>query len=180
MATQRFCNLHLLSCAFVAVAGYAPALSPLRARIYFVSGVDNLISDCPFRSLDLTNNQLLAYLDTKLPQTLTWRLWTPLTKIVSRIASELRQKTSVRGCLLAEPLTPMATGPNGPTSAQGWLLTPYSSLIKTLYPSSTPLLGTTGKKILHPTAVQYNPEMSRMPYGRLDRRLRFWEPKTHR
>ena len=36
-------------------------------RIDFVSGVDNLISDRPSCSSDLTDNQLLAYLDTNFP-----------------------------------------------------------------------------------------------------------------
>ena len=88
-------------------------------RIDFFSGVDNLISDRPSRSSDLTNNQLLAYLETNFPQPLPWRLWTPPPKLASGIASALRQKTSERGCLLAEPPPPIATGPNGTTSAQG-------------------------------------------------------------
>ena len=44
------------------------------SRIEFVSGVDNLISGHPSRLLDLTNNQLIAYLDTNLPHPLPWRL----------------------------------------------------------------------------------------------------------
>ena len=57
--------------------------------IDFFSGVDNLISDRPSLSLDLTNNQLLAYLNTNFPQPLPWQLWTPLLKLVSGIASAL-------------------------------------------------------------------------------------------
>ena len=40
----------------------------------FVSGVDNLISDRPSRSVDLTDAQLLAFLDKTFPQRLPWRL----------------------------------------------------------------------------------------------------------
>ena len=58
-------------------------------RIDFVSGVDNLISDLPSRSSDLTDNQLLAYLETHFPQPLTWQLWTPPPKFASVIASAL-------------------------------------------------------------------------------------------
>ena len=101
-------------------------------RIYFVSGVDNLISDCPSCSSDLTDNQLLACLDTNFPQPLPWRLWILLPRLASGIASALRQKISERGCLLADPPPTMATGPNGPTSAQWWPSTSYSSLTKTL------------------------------------------------
>ena len=137
--------------------------------IYFVSGVDNLIYDLPSQLLDLTNNQLLAYLDTNLPQPLPWQLSTPPPKLVSGIASTLRQKTSERGCLLAEPPPPMVTRPNGPTSAQGWPSTPYPSLIKTLYPSSTPSLVTTQQETLHLTAVQYDQELLRVPYRLLNR-----------
>ena len=111
-------------------------------RIDFFSGVDNLISDRPSRSSDLTNNQLLAYLETNLPQPLTWRLWTPPPKLASVISSALQRKTSERGCLLADPPPPMATGPSGPTSVQGWPSTPYLSLTNTLSPSSTHSLGT--------------------------------------
>ena len=111
--------------------------------IDFVIGVKNLISDRPYRSLDLTDNQLLAYPNTNLPQPLPWRLWTLPPKLVFGIASALQQKTSERGCLLAKPPPPMATGPNGPTFTQGWPLTPYSLLTNTLSPSSTTLLGTT-------------------------------------
>ena len=49
-------------------------------RVDFVSGVDNLISDRPSRSSDLTDNQLLAYLETNPPQSLPWQLWTPPLK----------------------------------------------------------------------------------------------------
>ena len=127
----------------------------------------------------LTDNQLLAYLETNFPQPLPWRLWTPPPKIGSGLASALRRKTSERGCLLAEPPPPMATGPSGPNSAQGWPSTPYSSLTKTLSPSSTPSLRTTKLGTSRPTAVGYNPEKLRMPYGRFDRRSRCWGPKTH-
>ena len=81
---------------------------------------------------------------------------------------------------MAQPPPLVATGPNGPTSAQGWPSTPYFSLIKTLSPSSTPLQGTKVQVILHPIAVQYNTERLSIPYGRLDRRSRFWGPNTHR
>ena len=37
-------------------------------RVYFVSGVDKLISDRPSRSADLTDNQLLTYLETNFPR----------------------------------------------------------------------------------------------------------------
>ena len=36
-------------------------------RIYFVRGMDNVIYDRPSRLLDITNNHLLAYLDTNSP-----------------------------------------------------------------------------------------------------------------
>ena len=49
--------------------------------IDFVGGVDNLISDRPSRSSDLTNNQLLANLESNPPQALPWRLWTPPPKL---------------------------------------------------------------------------------------------------
>ena len=139
-------------------------------HIDFVSGLDNLISDRPSHSADLTDNQFHAYLDTNFPQPLSWRLWNPPPRLASGIASALRQKTYERGCLLAEPPPPMATGPNGPTSAQGWPSNPYLSLTKTLSSSSKPSLGTTEQVTSRPTAVRYNPEQLRMLYGRLDRR----------
>ena len=123
-------------------------------RVYFVSGVDNLISDRPSRSEDLTENQLLTYLKTHFPQPLPWQLWTLSHKLASGIASALRRKTSARDCLLAEPLPSMATGPSGPTSAQGWPSTPYSSLINTLSPSSTPSPGTTKLETSRPAACR--------------------------
>ena len=148
-------------------------------RLDLVRGVDNIISDRPSRSSDLTDNQLLTYLETNFPQPLPWQMWTPPPKLASGIASALQQKTSERGCLLAEPPPPLATGPSGPTSAHRWPSTPYLSLTKTLSPSSTPLLRTTELATSHPTAVGCDPEQLRMPYGRLDRRSRCWGPKTH-
>ena len=148
-------------------------------RVDFVSGVDNLISDQPSRLADLTDNQLLNYLETHLPQPLPWQLWTPSPKLASGIASALRQKTSERDCLLDKPPPPMATKLNGPISAQGWPSTPYASLTKTLYPSSPPSLRTTELATLRLTAVAYDPERLRMPYGQLDRRSRCWGPRTH-
>ena len=58
-------------------------------RVNFVSGVDNLISDRPSRSVDLTDNQLLTYLETHFPQPLSWQMWSPLPKLASGIASAL-------------------------------------------------------------------------------------------
>ena len=107
-------------------------------RVNFFIRVNNLISDRPSYLADPTDNQLLTYLETHFPQPLPWRLWTPSPKLASGIASALRKKTSARDCLLEEPPPPMATGPSGPISAQGWPSTPYPSLIKTLSPSSTP------------------------------------------
>ena len=134
-------------------------------RVDFVSGVDNLISDRPSRSADLTDNQLLNYLETHFPQPLTWRLWTLSPKLASGIASALRQKTSERDCLLAKPPPSMATRPLGPISAQGWPSTPYSLLTNTLSPSSTPSLGTTELATSCLTAVAYDPERFRIPHG---------------
>ena len=148
-------------------------------RVDFVSGVDNLISDRPSRSSDLTDNQLLNYLETHFPQPLPWQLWTLLPKLASGIASALQRKTSERYCLLAEPPPLMATGPSGPISAQGWPSTPYLSLIKTLSSSSMPLPGTTKLETSRPIAAAYDPERLRMPYSQLDRRSRCWGPRTH-
>ena len=64
-------------------------------RVDFVSGVDNLISDRPSCSADLTDNQLLTYLETHFPQPLPWRLWTPSHKLASGIASALRRQKRV-------------------------------------------------------------------------------------
>ena len=125
VAAQRFRDLHLRPSTPVAVASNAPAVPPLRTPRRFHQWVDNLISDRPSRSSDLTDNQLLTYLKKLFPQPLPWQLWTPPPKLTSGIASALRRKTSERDCLLAEPPPPMATGPSGPTSAQGWPSTPY-------------------------------------------------------
>ena len=133
--------------------------------IDFVSGVENLISDCLSCSSDLTDNQLLAYLETNSPQPLPWRLWNPPPKLASGIASALRQNTYERGCLLAEPPPPIATGTSGPTSAQGGPSTPYLSLTKTPSPSSTPSLRTKKLGTPRPTAVGYDPKQLIIPYG---------------
>ena len=89
MVTQRFRDLHLRPCAFVAVAGYAPAVPLLHDLHRFLSRVENFISDCPSRSLDLTNNKFLTNLDINFPQPLPWKLWTPPPKLVSGIDSAL-------------------------------------------------------------------------------------------
>ena len=67
----------------------------------FVSGTDNVISDHPLRSTDLTDAQLLAYLDATFPQKMPWRLWTPPPENFSVIVSALRRKISPRDCLRA-------------------------------------------------------------------------------
>ena len=41
-------------------------------RVDFVSKVNNLISDRPSRLADITDNQLLTYLETNFPQPLPW------------------------------------------------------------------------------------------------------------
>ena len=179
MATQGFNNLHLRPGEFIAIAGYAPVVSPLFSPHRFFQRGGQSHFRPHYRSLDLTHNQLIAYLGTNFPQPLPWRLWTPPPRLACSIASALRQKTSERDCLLAEPPPPMATGLNGPTSAQGCPSTPYLSLTKTLSQSSTPSTGTTEQGIFRPIDVQYDPEHLRMPYGRLDRQSRCWCPKTH-
>ena len=60
MAAQRFSDLHIRPGIFVVITGYAPVVPPLRPLHIFFSRVDNLISDSPSRSSDLTDNQLFA------------------------------------------------------------------------------------------------------------------------
>ena len=144
----------------------------------FIAGKDNIISDRPSRSSDLTDNQLLAYLELNFPQSQPWRLWTPPTKLISGIASALRRRTSARDSLLAAPSPPMAIGQPGHTFVPRWPSTPYSPLTKTLSPSLMRLPGTTALAPSPPPIVKYDPERLRMPYGQLGRRSRHWGPET--
>ena len=84
-------------------------------RVDFIIRVDNLISDRPSRSSDLTENQILTYLETNPPQTLPWRLWNPPPKTrpwpPSRLLTEV-QHCSRCNILCGLILYPCDVGPD--------------------------------------------------------------------
>ena len=76
----------------------------------FVSGVDKGVSERLSCSRDLTDAAFLTHMDALHPQELTWRLWNPPRELVSSIYSALRQTTSPKESMLANPPPPMYTG----------------------------------------------------------------------
>ena len=91
----------------------------------YVSGVDNSISDRLSRSQNVMYAALLAHIDASYPHDLPWRLWTPLSELLSDMYSALWCKTFLRDSLLVDLPPPMGTGQIGPSSVNKWPLTPY-------------------------------------------------------
>ena len=85
--------------------------------------VDNVTSNRPSHSQDLTDAGFLSHMDASHPQTLPWRLWTPPRKLVSAIASALRQTTFQRYFLIVKPPLTMRTGQSGPSFIETWPFT---------------------------------------------------------
>ena len=145
---------------------------------YFVSGVDDIISNLLSWSWDLTNTSLLAYTDLTYPQRLAWLLWTLPSALVSTISSTLWRTISPRASLLAITVPSMGTGKSGMSYAGMWSSNPYSyckgirSLSSTHYPNS---IGP-GKS---PQAnINYTPKGSRILYGLLSRNLLIEGPRN--
>ena len=123
---------------------------------YFLSGVDNGISDLPYRLRDIRDANLLSHMEASHPQKLTWRMWTPTSALVSTLASALQHKTLPMDSLLVEMPPPMGTGKCRIISVKTWTSTPYSSCtgIRCLF--STPLQGSTGQETSPPADVRYD------------------------
>ena len=88
----------------------------------FLSRVDNGIFEHPYRSQDLTDVALLAYINASHTQELPWRIWNPPIELVSEISSTLLHTTLPRKSLLVDLLPPMGTGQSGPTYVDMWPL----------------------------------------------------------
>ena len=156
---------------------YQVWLSAMHRRSYryllcqdFVSGTNDLISDHPSCSKDLTDAQVLTFLNKTFPQNTPCRLWTPPQKTLCATVSIMRRKTLPCDCLRGGMPALSSTWTSGKTSANRWLWTPFFATIKTLSPFSAPLLRSTTSATLLPPVVINNPKEYKMTYGRLNRR----------
>ena len=143
--TQRLRYLHLRPCAFAAFVGYTPAVSPLRSphrfhqqggKSHFRTPILLIRSNRKSTSIlpqhQLTPASDMATVDT-VAQTRFWDSFSASTE-------DTREGLSVG----------RATASDGHWTKWAYFcarmdLDPCLSLIKTLYPSSTPSIGTTGQ-----------------------------------
>ena len=81
----------------------------------FVRGAKNGISDLPYQSAHLTDNQFLCNFNTSSPEKRLCNTWSPLSASVSTIASTLQRMILPRGSIQAVQLPCMSTGWPEPT-----------------------------------------------------------------
>ena len=120
----------------------------------FVSGVDNSSYNRPSFSRYITDAAMLAHMDALHPQDLQWRMWTPPSKLISVIASEMRRTTSPMVSLLVNPPPLMGTRQSDPSYVNTWPSTHYSSCTRIRSLSLTPLQGNTVQEPLPPADVK--------------------------
>ena len=82
----------------------------------FIAGIDNKLADDASRLTHLSDFEFLSYFNTKYPQKLPWRLWTPPPQLVSAVISSLHNLPCERECVLAPTEPPLPTGPRGAPS----------------------------------------------------------------
>ena len=145
----------------------------------FIAGENNKLADDASRLSHLTDSQFLYYFNTKYPQRLSWRLWTPPLQLQQLLTSTLLGSASTQE--YAPPLTaPLpAIGADGARFASSWPSTPYSHNSRTPSRYCKSSLLDTGQAKLHQVEKGSGHELWKVPYGRLGKRLPVWGPLTH-
>ena len=144
----------------------------------FIAGIDNKLADDASRLTHLSDFEFLSHFNTKYPQKLPWRLWTPPPQLVSAVISSLHNLPCERECVLAPTEPPLPTGPCGAPSVMNWPSTPYSPISQTRSQSSKSLLFDTVLDRLPLTTNKSEDVQWKVPYGRLVKRLPVWGPRT--
>ena len=135
----------------------------------FVIRVYNGITDRLSQSRYIVDANLIAHMESLHTKEPPWRLWTPLSELVSAISSTLQCTTYPRNSLLVKLPPPMDTGKSEMISVETWNSTPYLSHTRIRCLSSTPPRGITGHDTLPQVNVKYDPTRLRTPYGKLAR-----------
>ena len=145
-------------------------------RFDYLSGPSNHIADALSRDFDLTWAQLTDSLDSYLPQSGLYQVWTPSSQIVSAVISALLKQPSKRESLLVEPPAPTQPGTSGLDSPLTWASTPFSKPSRTKYHSFKSSPSEYVLENLHPTAIPSGLDRLKITYGSLARRSSTWGP----
>ena len=104
---------------------------------FYIPGPANHLADFASRCFDLSNDALLAFLDSVAPHTQPWQMLHLLPIWLSQLTTDLQRRRHVWPSLASVPPPKIVSGPNtgslSPTSS-AW--TPFLQLWKTRYPSS--------------------------------------------
>lgn len=145
----------------------------------YLPGKSNLLGDHASRLFHLSDEQFLTYLSSLLPQSTTFKLWTPSPQIVSAVISALRRKMLKPESVLVEPPPVTHIGENGLSSLPNWPSIPYSKPSKTRYQSYKSSAGDFVAAAYQPAKISSALEQLKSTYGQLGRRSLQWGAQIH-
>jgi len=145
----------------------------------FISGENNKLADDASRLTHLTDSQFLHYFNTKYPQRLSWRLWTPPVALQHLLTSTLLGNASTLEYAPALTVPQHYTGTDGAHFASKWPSTPYSKPSRTQSSFSKSSLSGTAREKLPQVEERSGAGLWKLPYGLLGKRSPVWGPGTH-
>ena len=145
----------------------------------FISGENNKLADDASRLSHLTDSQFLHYFNTKYPQRLSWRLWTPPVALQHLLTSTLLDSASTLEYAPALTVPQPYTGTDGVHFASTWPSTPYSKPSRTQSSFSKSSLSGTAREKLPQAEERSGAGLWKLPYGLLGKRSPVWGPGTH-
>ena len=105
---------------------------------FYIPGPANHLADVASRRFDLSNDALLAFLDSVASHTKPWQMLHLPPIWLSRLTTDLQRRQHVWQSLASVPPPKIASGPNtGSLSLTSSAWTPFLQPWKTRYPSST-------------------------------------------
>ena len=144
----------------------------------YIIGDKNSLADDASRLTHLSDIEFLHHFNTKYPQKLPWRLWTPPPQLTSVLTLLLHNQRCDKAYVPAPTAPPLPIGPCGAPSVMTWPSTPYSPISKTRLPSSKSLLSGTVLDKLPQIENLSEDAPWKVPYGLLAKRLPVWGPRT--
>ena len=105
---------------------------------FYIPGPANHLADVALRRFDLSNDALLAFLDSVASHTQPWQMLHLPPIWLSRLTTDLQRRRHVWPSLASMPPPKIVSGPNtGYLSPMSSAWTPFLQPWKTRYPSST-------------------------------------------
>ena len=126
---------------------------------FYIPGPANHLADVASRCFDLSNDALLAFLNSVAPHTQPWQMLHLPPAWLSRLTTDLQRRRHVWPSLVSVPPPKMVSGPTtGSLSPPSSACTPFLRPWKTRYPSSASWC--TEFRMAEPAAVVHRSRLS--------------------